>query len=1293
MAFDLTPEQRQIVDARHTSLLVSAAAGSGKTAVLVERIVSLVCDEKEPVDIDRILVVTFTQAAAAEMKERVLKRINEKLEEDPENEHLQRQVTLVHQALITTIDSFCLDVVRNHFQEVGIEPDFRVADEGEVKLIKRDVLSKLLEKAYENEDPGFVNCVETFCPGNDDAALEDLIISLCNVADSYPWPIDYLEDRKLDHDISRAEDFKGSKIERAVLDASYGYALYAISYIESAIRLCEDHELLENYIETFDEDRVYFEKVSSVCSSESGTLEQVYLIMGEKDGAKSKLKAVRAKTDEDKEIKETFGEPAKKYRDEAWKMIDKMIEKYYSFPLEAQAEMISESGKAINVLIDLAISFAKDYADEKRKRHVIDFSDMSHMALGILATQKVEDGKKVVVPTDAALEYRDRFAEVMTDEYQDSNLIQELLLSVVSAEDIGRYDRFIVGDVKQSIYSFRQARPDLFIEKQTQYEKIPPRMEVDLSGNFRSRAQVIDSVNRIFERIMHKQTGGIEYDKDAALIAKAKYPDNTGCKTELLVYDNKMMEEAAEAETEGYNDAGEGSEFTANAADFMDDVSDKSELEAIIVASKIRELMKTQKVSDGNEGLRNISYKDIVILRRSTSAVSEVYRKVFADMGIPLYAEGKNGYFKTTEVSLLLQYLRVLSNPLDEVPLYAVMHSAFGGFDENEIALIRAGRQGCPLYESLLMAADRKIDSEKATPLSEKLANKLSAFLESLDTYRRLSGYLTVRQLLERITADFKYIEMVSALPAGQGRAANVQMLLVMASNYESSSYLGLNDFIRYIDSMEKFEVDAGEVGSSSESADVVRLMTIHKSKGLQFPIVLFAGVGRGFNFRDLTNPLLADDELGLGCRYADTERRLRMKTLRYNAVSDRKRINLVSEEMRLLYVAMTRACEKLIMIGGLKDARKKMDDCLAYPDENLSYGYFQSADCYLDLILPVIGCKEVLETIDFKMIDGEKLYLEEKKALESDAGSITEFTMAESGDLSLADKKSLEELEKKFSYVYPYGYFENLYTKTTVSELKMAAMAEKDEGAYDLMEHGEDETAVPVFAGGNTSRIYDDKEDSAHEGAAAGVSPKFIITGTERGNAYHRCMQLLSWDRILGPVIGSVPSTYNEYSKALSGNEPSVKEYIEKFWAEELTAGHISEKTHAAVAPYKILTFLKSELSYRMWRAESSGLLKREQPFVYGIPASRLLDPEHRNTGSEALDKEILMIQGIIDGYFIEDNKIVLLDYKTDAVNSMDELWKRYETQMDYYKEALESLEHLPVTERFLYSFKLGTC
>ena len=1295
MAFNPTPEQKNIIDARNTSLLVSAAAGSGKTAVLVERIVSLVCDEKEPVDIDRILVVTFTQAAAAEMKERVLKRINEKLEEDPDNEHLQKQVTLVHQALITTIDSFCLDVIRNHFQEVGIEPDFRVADEGEAKLIKQDVLSRVLEKAYADKDPEFIDCVEAFCPGNNDSALEDIIMGLCSSADSYPWPVDYLEERKKDHAIKTADDLKGSLLEKTILKSSYGYALNAEGYIEAAIRLCEDHEFLSKYLETFSDDRDYFERIEE--TAQSGDLEGMYELLSGRKEAKRTLKSSTAKTDEDKEVRDTYGEPAKKYRTAAWDIIDKLYAKFYAFPLDEQIEMIAESGKSVNVLLDLAISFFGEYADEKKKRHAIDFSDMSHLALNILTDHRTENGELIVLPTNAAMEYRDRFAEVMTDEYQDSNLVQEIILTAVSAEEIGRFDRFIVGDVKQSIYSFRQARPDLFIDKQRKYGKIPPHMEVDLSGNFRSRSEVIDSVNSVFERIMHEDCGGIEYGEDARLIAKASFPESENCKTELLLYDNKMMEEAAQTEADAFNDnGGEGREYSMSAADFMDDVSDKSELEAIIVALKIRDLMKSQKVFNGdrdNPGLRNISYRDIVILRRSVSGVTETYRKVFAEMGIPLYAEGKNGYFKTTEVSLLLQYLRTLSNPLDDVPLYSVMHSVFGDFDENEIALIRAGRQSVSLYDALLMASGRK-DDICTDKISEALSLKLNSFLDRTDEYRRMSGYLTVRELLEKITADHHYIEMVTALPGGQGRTANVQMLLVMASSYEKSSYLGLNDFIRYIDNMEKFEVDAGEAGSASENADVVKLMTIHKSKGLEFPIVIFAGLGRQFNFMDLAKPLLTDDILGIGSRYTDTKTRLRFKTLRYNAVADKKRCDIVAEEMRLLYVAMTRACEKLIMIGGIKDAEKSIGEYLGYPAERLTYGSFQNADCYLDLMLPVIGCREVLDTISIKMIDAEKLYTDEKKAVESEAKGLSEFTMAEGGDLRLADKESLEELEKKFSYVYPYGYFENLYTKTTVSELKMAAMAEKDEGAYDLMEHGEDETAVPVFAGGNTSSIYDDAEESRDmPGEAAGATPKFIITGTERGNAYHRCMQLLSWDRILGPVIGTVPLSYDEFVTLMSDNEPSVKEYIKKFWSEELAAGHISEKTHAAVAPYKIFTFLKSELSYRMWRAESAHLLKREQPFVYGIPASRLLDPEHKNAGSTALDQEILMIQGIIDAYFVENGQIILLDYKTDSVKSMEELWKRYETQMDYYKEALESLEHLPVAERFLYSFKLGIC
>ena len=1289
MAFNPTTEQETIINARNTSLLVSAAAGSGKTAVLVERIASIVCDEKNPVDIDRILVVTFTQAAAAEMKERVLKRINEKLEDDPENEHLQRQVTLVHQAPITTIDSFCLDVVRNHFQEVGIEPDFRVADEGEARLIKQDVLGKILEKAYSENNPEFINLVESFCPGNDDSQLEDLIMSLCRNADSYPWPAEYLADRKKDHALNSVSDLKASNLADVIFDTSNGYVLNAIDYIDSAIRLCEDHELLAPYLETFEIDRVYFEKILAAVRSKD--LDMLYEYARDK-GAKQKLKSFRAKTDEDKEIKAAFGEPADKLRKAAWGMISKMADRYFAFPFEEQVRMISETGKYVNVLIDLAISFLEEYAKEKKKRHTIDFSDMSHLALNILTTHEAVNGELSFKPTDAANEYRDRFVEVMTDEYQDSNLVQEIILTVVSAESIGRYDRFIVGDVKQSIYSFRQARPDLFIDKQKEYDKIPPHMEVDLSGNFRSRGEVIDSVNRVFERIMHEETGGIEYDEAAALITKAQYPKAENCKTELLIYDNKMMEEAGASSLSDGNADEEGS--SVSAAELMDDASDKSELEAVIIASKIRELMKSQKVFNGdrdNPALRTLSYKDIVILRRSVGGVTETYRKVFARMGIPFYAEGKNGYFKTAEVSLLLQYLRVLSNPLDDIPLYAVMHSVFGGFDENEIALIRAGHKDIPLYENLLLVSGRT--GENTCELKAELSEKLNSFLDAIDGYRKMSGYMTVRELLEKVTMDHHYMEMVSALPAGQSRIGNVQMLLVMASGYEKTSYLGINDFIRYIDNMEKFEVDSGEVGSASEEADVVRLMTIHKSKGLEFPVVFLAGMGKKFNFKDVYKPLLIDNRLGIGCKFVDTAKRISVNNVRYNAVADKKKCDIVAEEMRLLYVAMTRAREKLIMIGGMTDIEKNMPKYLEYPSESLSAGSFQTAEKYFDLVLPVIGCGEVRKVIDLVPVEEGSIYLAEKKALEDDASGVTEFTCAEGGDLSLADSKSLEELEKKFSYVYPYGYFENLYTKTTVSELKMAAMAERDEGAYDLMEHGEDETAVPVFAGGNTSSLYDDKEEEDEQNRAAGVTPKFIITGTERGNAYHRCMELLSWDRILGPVMGSIPASYDEYLTKLSADVSSVKESIEKFWAEELSAGHVSEKTHAAVASYKILTFLKSELSYRMWRAERNGLLKREQPFVYGIPASRLLDPEHQNTGSEALDNEILMIQGIIDGYFIEDDKIILLDYKTDSVKAMDELWKRYETQMDYYKEALEALEHLPVSERFLYSFKLGTC
>ncbi|MCR4793240.1 MAG: helicase-exonuclease AddAB subunit AddA [Lachnospiraceae bacterium] len=1297
MAFKPTEEQAKIIDARNTSLLVSAAAGSGKTAVLVERIVSLVCDRNDPVDIDRILVVTFTQAAAAEMKERVLKRISEILEDDPENEHLLRQQTLVHRALITTTDSFCLDVIRNHFQDIGMEPDFRVVDDGEAGLMRADVLARVLEKAYEGGNPAFVKCVESFCPGNDDAILEDIVMGLYRNSESYPWPEEYLYERKSDHDAEKPEDLDGSGIEKAVLMSSYGYILYALHYIELAIRTCEKNPVMDNYAETFAQDREYFELLKNCALN--GTLTQMFSFVGDLKDSKKRLKRLRKpENDEEAATAEELTGPAKKLRDAAWKNLERMRRNYYSFPIDEQVRMIAGCRDYVNAVIDLTIEFRREYAAEKKKRHSVDFSDLSHFALDILTEHEVKNGVVEIAATDAAKEYRDRFVQVMVDEYQDSNLIQEVILTAVSAESIGRYDRFTVGDVKQSIYSFRQARPDLFIEKQHEYSLIPPRMEIDLSGNFRSRVEVLSSVNRVFERIMHEENGGIEYDENAMLRAKAVYADNPGCMTELLIYDNKMMEEAALNMAADYNEGdAEGMDERADVSDMMEDASDRSELEARVIAARIRKLMTSRKVSDGNRddpGLKEISYRDIVILCRSVSSVTETYRKVFSEMGIPLYAEGKNGYFKTAEVSLLLHYLRVLSNPLDDVPLYAVMHSVIGNFDENEITLIRAGRKKRPLYTSLLEASGRKEETDKnGRLLSSALKEKICAFLDRLDLFRDMSTYMTVRKLLDRITSDLHYMEICAALPGGQSRTGNVRMLLVMASNYERSSYLGLNDFIRYIDNMEKFEIDSGEVGSASESADVVRLMTIHKSKGLEFPVVFIAGMGRGFNFRDTYKPLLSDDALGLGCRFADTERRTRIRTLRYSAISDKKRRDVISEEMRLLYVAMTRAKEKLIMIGGMKNAEHDLDEYLAYPYQRLPFGLFQNSECYLDLILPVAGCEEVGEVIDVTLLGTDAITSPVKDDLESASEGVSEFAMAAAGDESLADPVSMRKLSERFSYVYPYGFLKQLYAKTTVSELKMAAMAEKDEGAYDLMEHGEDETPVPLFAGGSRNVRYDDPDVSAygdgypHAGAQKEV---MHISGTERGNAVHRCMQLLNWDLILMPAFDMVPRSYEEYQALMSANKDKVKESIREFWKGERDCGHISEKTYVAVNPEKIYVFLMSRLSFRMWMAERAGLLKREQPFVFGVPASRLIHPD-KEIISGALDDETVMIQGIIDAYFVENGRIILLDYKTDVVGSMEELWTRYETQMDYYMEALESLENMKVSERHLYSFKLG--
>lgn len=1232
MAVKFTPEQQKVIDLQGCNILVSAAAGSGKTAVLVERIVKRVCDEERPVDIDRLLIVTFTNAAAAEMRERIAAGIAARLEAHPGSEHIQRQMTLLHNAQITTIDSFCLFLLKNHFNEIGLDPAFRIADEGEIKLMQQDVLKELIEDAYASGEESFRYCVEYFCPGGRERVLEQHILNLSRYAESFPWPGEWLEERKRDYEDEDVE---------AVCRSGCGQYLTAhlsamtrgwIQKLEQVQRLCQEPDGPYMFGELVDREIEQLERLA-----ECKNLAEFA----------AKLPAVsfgRLSSKKDDSVSPAKRELAGNLRAEVKKSIQGAAEKFFATPLELAVQQGLECREPVAVLIDLVLDFQRRMSEKKRDKKVIDFSDMEHFALDILLVR--EEGR--IGPSRVALEYRQHFAEILIDEYQDSNLVQEYLLKAVSGEEDGAFNRFMVGDVKQSIYKFRLARPELFLEKYHTYTQDSGNMQrIDLAKNFRSRSQVVGAVNDVFSRLMSGQVGGIVYDDRAALYPGAVYPENTGNESELL-----LIEKPAK-----------GSEFT------------EKQLEARAIAMKMKELRACFTVTDKASGeLRPVRYSDMVILLRTNSGWDEEFKAVLEEEGIPVYITSKTGYFGATEVQELLQVLRVLDNPRQDIPLFGMMKSVFGGFTEEEIALIRSGSRSCTLYEAVQLAAggeERDSQPEHVTggagalpdgqrleeTRRQTLGEKAARFLAQIEEYRKYTVYMPVRELLTRLVTDFDYLNYVTALPAGGKRRANVEMLFTRASDFEKTSYFGLFHFIRYMEQLEKYDVDYGEAELLDENADVVRIMSIHKSKGLEFPVTFVSGLSKRFNMQDVNQTLILDMDLGLATDYVDPERRVRNRTMRRNVLSRKLREDSLLEELRVLYVAMTRAREKLILTATAENAAEKWEicresrsDCLLYPD-------FMESAGYLDFLLPIMGHTSFTVTVlgEEELAAGEwkeQLMLHDKKQLLEQAERF-------------GDNGALEALQKRLSAEYTYANLAGLYTKTTVSELKIAAMADKDEAAFHTFEEKEVQPYIPAFRR---------KEEA--------------VSGTLRGNAYHRVMELLDFRNIMeGAIVSpegerraSFPESYREYINRL--DEKKLAEYIHMFLEKEAGSRRLSREYFEAVNELKILHFLKSELAYRMRRAEEKGKLYREQPFVMGVAASRL--------GEEFPDSESVLIQGIIDVFFEEEDGLVLLDYKTDSVSSMRELWNRYETQLDYYSEALTKLMGKPVKEKILYSFHL---
>ena len=1211
MALTFTPEQQKVIDLRNRNILVCAAAGSGKTAVLVERIIEIVTDEEHPVDIDRLLVVTFTNAAAAEMRERIGKALSARLCQTPDNVHLQRQVSLLHNAQITTIDSFCLFVIRNNFNDIGLDPGFRIADEGELRLLKQDTLTELLEQQYQEKNKSFLSCVEYFTGGSNDRLLEEYISKLYEFSMSYPWPEDWISQCMRGDKITSVSELEETDWCHYIIRYIRTLVAESIADLDIALQLTERPDGPYMYGETLEKEKEMLSKLTQI-ETFAGFYE-----------AFTTVSFGRLPSKKDDSVNPLLREKVQLLRKNLKKRLDDIREAYLVLSPEKVVERMETAAPNVEELLLLVLAYKELLDQRKRRDNMIDFHDMEHFALDILLSRQ-EDGS--VLPSTAAREYRAHFKEILIDEYQDSNLVQELLLKSISGEEDENYNRFMVGDVKQSIYKFRLARPELFIEKYIGYTKeASNRQRIDLHRNFRSRPQVIDSVNSVFSRMMRPELGGVDYDEEAALYQGAVFP-----KSETGTEDSAADPYRTEYLVIGKD---EESRLTTRGQ------------EAAAIAHKIRELYASLKVTDKETGkLRPVRYSDIVILLRTTAGWAEEFKAVLEQEGIPAYVSSRTGYFQTVEIKVLMQLLRVIDNPLQDIPLYGTMKSFFGGFEEEEIAKIRAEDKQAPLYELLI-----NYDGEEK--------EKVQEFLKWLSGYRRKTAYTPIHKLIQDILTETGYLDYVTARPGGSQRRANVEMLLTRAAAFENTSYYGLFHFLRYMEQLEKYEVDYGEADILDENADVVRIMSIHKSKGLEFPVCFVAGLSKRFNMQDTTGRMIADADMGIGVDYVDEELRLQSKTLKKRAVALKMKLDTLGEEMRVLYVAMTRAREKLILTGMTAD----VDQFEAELSKQKEFGSFDrsgkipfsvlaGASCYLDFLFPCLD--------EVTLIRPKELFLADVQGAVVEIDRKQKLLAGKDGE----NKQIMTELSERFEKIYPYQYLSDLFVKTTVSELKKKAI-------HDLSFRSMEDLNLGDGAKGNdteqafTAQWFEEPEIVPY--IPSFISSTEEMSGTDRGSAYHKVMELL------------------DFAKLGECQEPDVDKQLNEQLEQFVEEGRLTVQWRESIDNRKIRTFLKSSLAKRMGRAAQLGRLRREQPFVLGLPASRL--------GGQFPESEQVLIQGIIDVFFEEDGRIIVADYKTDRVKAPEELITRYQVQLDYYAQALTRLTGKEVTEKIIYSFALG--
>ena len=1241
-----TKEQQQVIDSRDCNLLVAAAAGSGKTAVLVERIIQIITNKEKPVDIDSLLVVTFTNAAASEMRERIGDAIGKALEKNPEDSHLQNQLVLLNKASITTIHSFCLEVIKSNFHKIDLDPNFRIGDETECTILKLETIEEIFEEFYEEKEYDFYKLVESYSEKRGDTNLQQMVLSIYSFIMSSPNPMKWLEDSVNDFNINDEFDFSTSKWSKIILDTIKIQINGIVNNFDKAIEIVDGIEELETFTDKL---KIEHKMIKNLLDSCSISWEDTYksAINLEFENYSKGVKRIPKGAEE--YIKDAKDE-AKKIRDDAKKSLESIKSSTFNKNLTDLNKEIEMLYPIVNSLSRILKRFIELYSKRKREKGIIDFNDIEHFALTILIE---EDKNGNIKPSDIALEYREKFHEIFIDEYQDSNFVQEVLLSTIAKVETP--NRFMVGDVKQSIYRFRQAKPEIFLDKYATYstEKGEKNRKIMLYKNFRSRKEVIDSCNYVFENIMSKNIGEIEYTKDESLNLGASFKENVedkvivGGPTEI-----HLMEKAQKTTEENEN-------YEEKPEEELDNI----QLEARMVGEIIKNLMcpdeegNIHKVYDKKlDDYRVVDFKDIVILLRATSSWAPVFADELINMGIPTYADTGMGYFDTIEIKTVMSFLRIIDNPMQDIPLLSVLKSPMLPctlFTPEDFIDIRLENNNTNLYECIRLISENEDEQKK------EIRKKCISFLNELKEYKEKSLYMSTDEFLWYLYMKSGYYAYVGALPSGSQRQANLKILFERAKQFEETSFKGIFNFINFIDKIKKSNSDMGSAKTLGENANVVRIMSIHKSKGLEFPIVFCSAMSKNFNTMDFRKDMLYHYELGFGPQVVDIDRRISYPSIAREALKYKINLENISEEMRILYVALTRAKEKLILTGSVKDIAGTLYKWGKNLDGNnpLSQYDVLKAKNYLDWIMP-----SVLKHKDFKEIRNaynidvlsqsnhdskwsldiwskDDVIVEEKEE-ETNVESLLKEMKQKHVDVDYSST-----ISEKLNYTYPYKESVKVEASISVSEIK------KIQNTY------EEDYSKP---------LYEEKVILKRPLFIQESESKNKINSLERGTIVHLVMEVLDLNRI---------NTIDE-----------IKIQIKDLIKREI----ISEKQSLVINPFKIYKFFKSNIGKR---ALASHFIKREQSIYCQIKMNDIyLNNEDIQNNRATYEEESLMLRGIIDLYFEEDGEIVIVDYKTDYIDegNKQDIIDRYRKQLDLYAEVLNNLTGKKVKEKYLYLFNI---